>query len=385
MYTSNIVIAGMGQTSVGALTGKNSMQIQVEAAKLAIEDAGIDKSEIDGLINTITRTDKYLMPSLVLGEHLDIEPNYTYTSSMGGMSGIDMIVHAIMAIRQGLAEVVLVVGGENRLTGLSRDGAIEAVASIGQPEFESPYGPFAPAFYAMMAQRHQYLYGTTEEQMAEVAVAFRRHAAANPYSQMKKPITIDDVMNSKRISSPLKMLDCCLISDGGGALVIMSEQRYSKSKKPPVHIRGFGTAHVQEHLLALKDLTNIACQRSSERAFQMAGLTPEDIDVAELYDCFTITVLIELENLGFCPKGEAGDFVKNGAIQIDGRLPVNTHGGLLSHGQPGAMGGLFHVIEGVRQLRQEASPEVQVKNPEHVLVHNMGGVMSAHGTIILGR
>lgn len=192
-------------------------------------------------------------------------------------------------------------------------------------------------------------------------------------------------MNSKPIATPLKLFDCCLISDGGGALVVMSEQRYAKSKKPPVHIRGFGTAHAQENLLALKDLTNTASQRSSEKAFHMAGLTPADIDVAEIYDCFTITVLILLENLGFCPKGEAGDFVEGGAIQVDGRLPINTHGGLLSHGQPGAIGGFFHVIEGVRQLRQEASPEVQVKNPEHVLVHNMGGVMSAHGTIILGR
>lgn len=279
-------LVGIGQTKVGRLPGKSSLQLQVEAAKLALEDAGLTKQEVNGIVNAYTRTDNYLMPCLVLGEHLGIASDYAFTGTMRGMSGCEMVLNAVFAVEHNLADVVLVAGGENRLSGLTRDVAVEALASIGHPEFESPYGPLIPAFYALLARRHMRLYGTTEEQMAQVAVACRKHAALNPYAHFYTSLTVQDVLNS---------LPCCFSVETswllphfrrGGALIITTEERARGLRKPLVYLLGFREGRTQEHLVAFEDLTLTACKRSGARALQMAGIRLEEINVAELYDCF---------------------------------------------------------------------------------------------------
>ncbi|RYG87214.1 MAG: thiolase family protein, partial [Alphaproteobacteria bacterium] len=251
-------------------------------------------------------------------------------------------------------------------------------------QYERPFGPLIPAMYALAANRHMHEYGTTPEQLAEVAVTMRRHAGLNPNAQARDPITIDDVLNSKMIATPLHMLDCSLVSDGGGALVVSRADAARDMRRRPVELLGAGEGHLNEHIHQAPSLTTTGARISGARAFDMAGLTPREMDFAMLYDCFTITALLQLEDLGFCKAGEGGPFVANGGIGLGGRLPVNTHGGLLSHGHPGRPGGIFHIIEAVRQLRGECGDR-QVEAASLGLVHGNGGILSTHSTLILGR
>jgi acetyl-CoA acetyltransferase len=227
-------------------------------------------------------------------------------------------------------------------------------------------------------------YGTTAEQLAAVAVTCRRHAQLNPTAQMRDHITVEDVLNSRMIADPLHLLDCSLVSDGGAAVVVTSAERARDFPHAPVYLLGVGEGHGHEHVTQARSLTTSAAVESGQRAYEMAGLGPGDMDLAQLYDCFTPTVLIELEDLGFCAKGEGGPFIASGAIGLDGTLPVNTHGGLLSHCHPGNPGSMFALTETIAQLRHCAGPR-QVKDAQTALVHAQGGIMSSHTTIILGR
>lgn len=377
-------IVGTGETPVGKVPGVSSMELHALAAKLALEDAGLAKADIDGVLTAGSMVDPILLHSSVFAEYLQIVPRFQLTMTIGGATHCAMVAHAAMAVEAGLCDYVLCVSADPQLSGLSRDKAVEMMAAVGEPQFESPYGPLIPGFYALVAQRHMYEYGTTSEQLAEIAVAQRRHASLNPKAQMREPITIQDVLNSKMISTPLHILDCALVSDGGGAVIVTTAERARDLKKPPIYLLGAGEGHTHENISQAPNLTTFGCKTSGEIAFRMAGLTPKDIDVAELYDCFTITVLIELEDLGFCRKGEGGAFVQGGRIALGGELPINTHGGLLSHAHPGVPGGIFHVIEAVRQLRGEAG-ERQVKDARIAVAHGNGGILSTHCTIILGR
>ena len=248
------------------------------------------------------------------------------------------------------------------------------------PEYEAPYGPLIPTLYALVAQRHMHEYGTTPEQMAEVAVAIRGHAALNPLAHKREPIMVADVLNSKMITTPLHMLDCAIVSDGAAAFVVSSHP----GKKKPVKLLGQGYGFTHAYIGEHDNIVNAGAVQSGREAFAMAGVKPADIDVAELYDCFTITVIAELEDLGFCPKGEGGRFVEGGRIRLGGELPVTTHGGLLSAVHPGLAGGMFHVVEAVRQLRGEAGAR-QVPGAELVLAHGNGGIIGIHCTLILGK
>ena len=258
-----------------------------------------------------------------------------------------------------------------------------AESGAAHPQFEAPYGPLVASNYALVARRHMHEYGTTEAQMAEVAVTMRKHASMNPNAHMRKLITVDDVLNSPMITSPLKRLDCALVSDGAGAAIITSAERARDLPRKPVYLLGQGYGLSHSYIGEYLDLTHSGAVDSGRAAFSMAGMTHADIDVAELYDCFTITVLIELEDLGFCKKGEGGAFVMGGRIALDGELPLTTHGGLLSAGHSGQGAGFFHVLEGVRQIRGSAG-ERQVKNAKTVLVHGNGGTIAIHCTLILG-
>lgn len=377
-------IVGIGETPIGNHAGKTALQLQAEAALSAIQDAQIQPHDIDGVLSIYTRTESWLMPSVALAEYLGLSPTHSYTSVMGGAAGASLVSHAAMCINSGLCHNVLIVGGENRLTGLAKEDNIERMAGIGHPDFEAVYGPLVPAFYALIANRYCHEYGLTPEQLAFVPIIMREHAHMNPNAYKRDLISLSDVLSSKMIASPLHLLECAVIADGAGALVVVSQER-AKDFPKPVTLIGFGEKFTHEHLISASSLTSFGVHSSGQQALAMAGVSISNIDVAELYDCFSITLLIELEELGFCERGESGQFVEQGQIRLHGgRIPVNTHGGLLSHGQPGASGGLFHVIEAVRQLRGECGDR-QVSNAELALVHGNSGVMSGHSTLILAK
>jgi acetyl-CoA acetyltransferase len=283
-----------------------------------------------------------------------------------------------------MADVVVVAMADAMRSGLTRDQAMQVQASTGHPEFEQPYGPTVPAYYALIAQAHMAEFGTAPEQFAGIAVACRAHAARNPAAQMRDPITVEDVLASRLIADPLHLLDCSLVSDGGSAVVLCSAERAADLPNAPVYLLGAGEGHVHEHISAARSLTTSAAKQAGERAYAMAGLGPADMDFAQLYDCFTPTVLVELEDLGFCAKGEGGALVDSGALAPGGALPVNTHGGLLSHSHPGNPGSMFALTESVWQLRHDAG-ERQVPGARHGLVHAQGGIMSSHTALILSR
>ncbi len=384
-FSGAAAIVGVAETKLGKTPDQSCMQLCASAAREAAEEAGLPLSEIDGVLTVDSMTEPFRMHSVVLSEYLGIRPRYSMTNALGGATHCAMVAHAAAAIHAGLCNVVLIATSDKLVTGLSKDQAIAALAeNAGHPEFERPYGPLIPAMYALAANRYMHQYGVTEDQMAEVAVVHRRHAGLHPNAQEKSPITRDDVLNSKLIASPLRTLDCSLVSDGGGAIIMTSAARARDLSQDPVYLLGAGERHLNEFVHQAPDLTTCGAKDAGAQAFGMAGMTPADIDVAMLYDCFTITVLLLLEDLGFCGRGEAGAFVESGAIELGGTLPVNTHGGLLSHGHPGRPGGVFHIIEAVRQLRGQCGAR-QVADAARAFVHGNGGILSTHATLILGR
>lgn len=380
------VIAGIGESPVGRVPGLDSRALLHAAASRALQDAGLSTADVDGLLTTPIRTENWAMPCGVVAEALGIRPRYLATLDVAGASGVAMAHHAAMAVATGQCETVLCVAGQNMLSFSTKGAAVQKLADAGwaHPEFEAPYGPLIPTLYALAAQRHMHEYGTTLEQMAEVAVTLRGHAALNPSAHKKDLLSMDDVMQSRVITTPLRMLDCALVSDGAAAFIVTTPQRARDLRQRPVRLLGHGYGHSHTYIGDYTDITTTGAVQSGREAYAMAGLAPSDIDVAELYDCFTITVIIELEDLGFCAKGEGGPYVHSAGIGLGSKLPVTTHGGLLSAGHPGLAGGMFHLIEGVRQLRGQAGPR-QVPKAETVLVHGNGGIVGLHSTLILGK
>ncbi len=378
-----VAIVGVADTEVGVLPGRTPMELGVEAALAAIADAGLEKNDVDGLVTCNAMAQPMMYHAEATAEYLQIFPRYCIAAGAGGGTTFSIIHHAASAIATGMADVVVVAMADAMRSGLTRDQAMLVQASTGHPEFEQPYGPTVPAYYALIAQAHMAEFGTTQEQFASIAVACRAHAARNPAAQMRDLISVEDVLESRMIADPLHLLDCSLVSDGGSAIVLTSSERAADMKQTPIYLLGAGEGHSHEHISAARDLTTSAAKEAGERAFEMSGLSPKDMDFAQLYDCFTPTVLVELEDLGFCKKGEGGAFVESGALLPGGSLPVNTHGGLLSHSHPGNPGSMFALTESVWQLRGEASGR-QVANPKNALVHAQGGIMSSHTALVLG-
>ena len=381
--TMNAFITGAYDTAVGELPGSSCMGLHAEAAMGAVADAGLQLSDIDGVLCAYSFTEPHLMLASVFCEHLGIHPGYCVALQAGGATACIMVMQAAALVASGQCNHVLVVTGDNRLTGMSRDGAVAALAEVGHPQFERPYGISVPASYALVARRYMHEFGVTGEQLAAIAVEHRRHAGLHPNAHKREPITIDDVMRSRPISTPLRMLDCCLISDGGAAVVVSAPEAAAEARGPGVQILGAGQGHTHEHIVAAPSLTDFGCKQSSRIAFERAGVGPADIDVAEIYDSFTITLLVELESIGFFGRGEAGPAALAGELGLGGRLPCNTHGGLLSYGPSGAAGGMFHVVEAVRQLRGQAQAR-QVPDARLAFVHGDGGILSAHCSLVLG-
>ena len=378
-----VAIVGVADTEVGVLAGRTPMEMGVEAALAAIEDAGLEKNDIDGLVTCNAMAQPMMYHAEATAEYLQIFPRYCIAAGAGGGTTFSIIHHAASAIATGMADVVVVTMADAMRSGLTRDQAMMVQASTGHPEFEQPYGPTVPAYYALIAQAHMAEFGTTQEQFAGIAVACRAHAARNPAAQMRDLISVEDVLESRMIADPLHLLDCSLVSDGGAAIVLTSAERAADMKQTPVYLLGAGEGHSHEHISAARNLTTSAAKEAGQRAFEMSGLRPTDMDFAQLYDCFTPTVLVELEDLGFCEKGEGGAFVESGALLPGGSLPVNTHGGLLSHSHPGNPGSMFALTESVWQLRGDASGR-QVADSKNALVHAQGGIMSSHTALVLG-
>jgi len=377
-------IVGAADTQVGKLPHFGATELCVDAALRALDDAGISKDQVDGLVTCHSMTEPHMYHAEAIAEYMQIFPRYCVTANAGGGTTFSVLQNAAAAIATGVCETVLISMADCLRTGLTRDQAMAMQSSTGHPQFEIPYGPTVPAYYALIARAHMDRYGTTPEHLAAVAVNGRNYAALNPNAQMREPISIEDVLSSRMIADPLHLLDCSLVSDGGAAVVLTSAARAKDFPKRAVYVLGFGEGHGHEHISQARNLTTSAAVESGRRAFRMASLGSADIDVAQIYDCFTPVVLIELEDLGFCKKGEAGAFVACGETALDGALPMNTNGGLLSYCHPGNPGSMFGLTEAVAQLRGEAG-ERQVKHAETALVHGQGGIMSSHATMILGQ
>jgi acetyl-CoA acetyltransferase len=381
---NKVAIVGVGESEIGKVPHMSGLGLNAQAAMRALEETGLRVSDIDGVLTAYSFTEPYFMLGTVLAEYLGIRPRFNSSIIAGGASPAVMVKHAAEAIAMGQCSTVLICAGENRATGQTRDEAVSALTAVGHPYFEQPYGSSIPAFYAMIARRYMHQYGLTQEQLAAVAVNSRTHALLHPNAHMKTPLTIEQVMASKLIADPLKIYDCCLLSDAGGAIIVTSADRAKDLRSKPVYLSGVGEYHTHEHLMCAPSLTDFGTRQSGATAFEMAGLGPKDVDVAELYDCFSIVPVTELEDLGFCKPGEGAELFVSGQARIGGTLPVNTHGGMMSHAHAGAAGGLFGIIEAVRQLRGGLGAR-QVEGAEIALVHNEGGILSSNCTVILSN
>lgn len=373
-------ITGVGLTPYGKHPGKTTLDLMSEAATAALADAQLTRRDIDGLICGYSTTFPHLMLATVFVEHFGLDPVYAHGMQMGGATGFGMAMLAHHLVEGGVARNILVVAGENRLTGQSRDAAVQTLAQVGHPRYEVPLGPTIPAYYALVASRYLHEFGTTEADLAELAVLMRRHAATHPGAQFREPISVQDVQASKPVATPLKLLDCCPVSDGGAAFVVSRERVNDLS----VRIRGVGQAHTHQHVSAAPSLTHFGAAACMERAKAAAGVRTEDVRYLAIYDSFTITLCILLEELGLAPRGEAGQLARAGYFSRDGERPLNTHGGLLSYGHCGVGGAMAHLVEAHRQMTGRAG-ERQVKEAPVAMLHGDGGVLSSHVSLILTR
>ena len=372
-------IVGVAESDLGLTPGKTVLQLQAQAAKAALDEAGLTKADVDALF---TAGNWSWSPPMLLAEYLGIQPKYSDGTNVGGSSFEFHVGHAVAGIQAGLFDVALITYGSTQRSDRSRNRPVTTTRLTEQ--FELPYGlPMPVGAYALAATRHMYQYGTASEQLAEIAVATRKWAMLNEKAMMRTPISIDDVLHSRWIAEPLHLLDCCLVTDGGGAVVITSARRVADTKKAPVWILGHGQTHTHNSITNMPDLTMTGAVQSGREAFAMAGVTHDDIDVVEVYDSFTITVLLTLEALGFCKPGEGGAFVSGQRTAPGGAFPLNTNGGGLSYCHPG-MYGIFLLIEATRQLRGECGQR-QVQDASIALAHGTGGVLSSSATVILGR
>jgi acetyl-CoA acetyltransferase len=377
-------ITGVSSTRVGELPGSDCLALHAEAALAAVTDAGLTMRDVDGLLCAYSLTQPHIMLASAVAEYLGLQVRYATAVSMGGVTAASLMMHAAMLVETGACRHVLVVTGDNRRTGLGRE-AVAMLSNTGaHPDYERPYGLTIPAAYAIIAQRYMHDYGLGPEHLAALAVTQRAHAALHPLAHLRTPLTLEEALATRLIASPLRLSDCCLISDGGAAAVVSAPSAGADSPRPVVRILGAGQGHTHEYLVGAPSLTQFGCKGSSSEAFGRAGVTARDMDLVEIYDSFTITLTVELESMGFFDKGEAGVAALAGELAIGGRLPCNTHGGLLAYGHSGAAGGMFHVVEAVQQLRCEAAAR-QVRDARLALVHGDGGVLAAHCSLVFGR
>lgn len=354
-------------------------------AREALADANLQPGDIDGVVFTRSGYPmKHAVFPSTFCEHLGIQPAWVETVPHGGSQMSSMLWRAAAGIRNGFASAVLIVAADNRESRLSRTGVVSRIAEQNMDaEFEVPYGPIFATNFALLARRHMHRYGTTRRQFAQVAVQQRQHAQLTEHARMTGDLTIEDVLESKPISSPLRLFDLCLITDGGGVAVMVDASRARDCNQNPIHLLGAGDCTESQSISSLSDLTTPELyRRAAEQAFSSARVSPDEIDVAFPYDPATSFFTWGLEEMGFCQRGEGGSFVESGATALGGSLPCNTHGGLLSYGHPGVAGAFLGIIEAVRQLRGECGSR-QVADAKLAATSCMGGFL-ATGVNILG-
>ena len=363
-------IIGIGETTYSRKSGMTDLTLQLTACMRAIEDAGITPQDVDGILPQAAGA-----TSEDFATNLGIKDlKFSAQINMGGASPCAAIQNGVLAVTSGICDYVLLMSGRNGYSGSRTAQSIGGGLASGpmrtMGEFEYIYGLVVPMlWYGPMARRHMSIYGTTSKQFGEVAIATRKHASMQSNAQMKDLITMEDHQNAPMLADPFRLLDCCLQTDGAAAVIITTAERAKDAKQRPIYISGFGEAHPDSpsSVTQRPDMTKFGISKLAPRVFGQAGITPKDIDVAEIYDCFTFTVINQIEDIGFCKKGEGGPFVEGGRIQIGGELPVNTHGGLLSQGH---IMGMNHIIEAAKQAR--GTSDVQVKDAENVLVSGYG-------------
>lgn len=370
-----VSVAGAATFGIGEMPGYSTIELAAKAARLALDDAAIPLASVDGLFIALPDD---LFAGLSLAQYLGIHPRFTDNNRAGGASFMSHLVTATLMLDAGYLDSAVIAYGSNQR---SSGGKLSTPA---RPDrWDAPYNPLYPlSFYALAAARHMHQYGTTREQLAEVAVSARAWANTNPEAFAKGPLSIKDVLSSRMISTPISARDCCLVTDGAAALVLTRTDRARHAPKPPVPVLGAAVATWYNSIAQAPDVTITAAAESGPRALAMAGLTPADIDMVQLYDAFTINTILFLEDLGFCLKGEGGQFVSGGAIAPGGALPVNTNGGGLSCCHPG-MYGMFPMVEAVRQMRGEAAN--QITGARTAIAHGNGGTLSAQGTVVFGH
>jgi acetyl-CoA acetyltransferase len=370
-------IVGVAESDLGEVAdGMSVIDLMAQGVARALEDCGLTLKDVDGVFSATTQS---RLSVLALCEYLGLDPRFTGSTIVGGSSFEYHVAHAMSAIAQGLCSVAVIAYGSTQRSIGRKQASVREINP-----YESPFNPFMPSSaYAMAAARHMHQYGTTREQLAAVAVAAREWAQLNPAAWDRKPLTIQDVLSARMVSYPFTVRDCCLVTDGGGAVVVTSADRARSLRKKPAYVLGCGQSTTHSAISSMPDLTVTGAVASGRAAYAMARLGPADVDVFELYDAFTINTILFLEDLGACKKGEGGAFVEGGRIAPKGSLPVNTNGGGLSYCHPG-MYGLFLLIEAVRQLRGECG-ERQVKDCEVAIAHGNGGVLSSQATVILGN
>ncbi len=379
-------VVGVGNSRLGKVPGVSSLDLIVEAMRNAIEESGVNPKDIDGVL--CRGPDDIYSHHQMVGERLGINARFSTTLTNGGASQILSVALAVMAIRHGLASTVICGYGRDAWSRTHANEAARVRNETRPPsqlprEFGPEYGYYgAAATHAFGATRHMHLYGTTKEHFGRIAVDFREHALRNPQAQMKQPLSLQEYHAQRSIVRPFGLFDCSLRSDAAGAILVTSRERARDLRQRPVVIKGFGTHNNLKGWFADDNMVVTAAKQSGETAYKMAGLGPRDIDTAQIYDCFTYMVLTQLEDYGFCKKGEGGEFVASGALRLDGALPTNTSGGQLSEAHAE---GVLQIVEGVRQLQGVYGVERQVKDAEIALVSGHGGNQVCHSTLILGR
>jgi acetyl-CoA acetyltransferase len=371
-----VAVAGIGMGGFPAMpAGSSPLDVMALASAAALQDAGLQPKDVDGVFAAGLQL---FMPTLSLCEYLGLQPRYTDSTQVGGGAFLAHLNHAQAAIASGLCNVALVAYGSTQ-----KSGAAGFVTHSEPNPYETPYGyPGPVAAYAMVARRHMHVYGTTREQLAEVAVNARAWSRLNPACPQQDPLTVRDVLEARTVAEPFTVRDCCLVTDGGGAVVLVSAERAKSLRHKPVYLLGAGEAASHRSIAQMPDLASTVATQSSGRAFEQARLTPRDVDVVQFYDAFTIMPPLFAEDCGFCAKGEGGAFLAGGRSAPGGDFPMNTNGGGLSFGHPG-MYGIFTVIESVAQLRGGCGAR-QVEGAEVALAHAPGGYMSSQSTAIFG-
>ena len=373
---ASVAIVGAAESDLGHVAdGLSVIDLMAQGVQRALEDCGLRLKDIDGVFSATTQS---RLSVLALCEYLGIDPPFLGSTIVGGSSFEYHVAHAMGAIEQGLCTVAVIAYGSTQRSVGRKQASVREINP-----YESPFKPFMPSSaYALAASRHMHEFGTTREQLAAVAVAAREWALLNPAAWEKTPLTLEEVLSSRMVSYPFTVRDCCLVTDGGGAVIITSAERARSLKKKPAYVLGCGQSTTHASISSMPDLTVTGALASGKAAYEMAKLGPGDVDAFELYDAFTINTILFLEDLGLCKKGEGGAFVAGGRIGPKGTLAVNTNGGGLSYCHPG-MYGLFLLIEAVRQLRGECGLR-QVKDCDVALAHGNGGVLSSQATVILG-